>query len=192
MGWMMPCCRMESASSRRDSAGNCFRIWPGEATIWSTSMCSGIPLAPTTPAVPSGPIGIRASRPRPRARPRGRLMRGPREIPDPWIWYSSRHHLLRQLAVRFSSPAGGVVDHHRLAVAGSLADPHVARYQRSENLVGIRSLDLGDDVPGQRRPGIELGHDDSPQLQAGVVLPSNKLVSVVLMYDTIPGVGIIH
>src|SRR5690349_462043 len=154
---------MESASSRSDSAGKCLRICSGDGLTWSTSMNWGRP-GSWLLSVP-GPMGISASRPLPRPRPRWRVIGIPRGAAWPRVRSSLVHDLLCQLPEGLGPPARGIVDGDRLTMAGRLGDADVARDQGLVQLVRIGPAHLVEDVPGQGGAGVELRDEDPGQVE---------------------------
>src|SRR5258708_1423843 len=91
---------------------------------------------------------------------------------------SSFKQLLRECAVRGRAPACGVVFDHRLAVTRCLADPDVARYQRLEYVMWMRTADGFEDIPRQRGARVKLRHQDPPEREVRIEAGADQLVRV--------------
>src|SRR5882724_201611 len=142
-GWITPDALIDEMSSSKASGLKDFLGWAGFGSIWSI----GISIRTSSAA------GV-AERRAPRPRPSPRLF-----MPE---------NLPREFEICDRPARPQIVQHHGLAVARRLREPHVARNHRVEDLAREIAVHLVADLERQARPAIEHREHDALDREARV------------------------
>src|SRR5919197_1139400 len=149
-GWMTPEALIDVTSSSNASGLKDFLGWTGFGSIWSI----GISINTSSAA---GAAERRAPRPR----------------PSPRLFMAE--NLPRQFQICNRSARSQIMQHHWLAVARSLREPHVARNHRVEDLAREVAVHLVPDLERQARPSIEHRENDAPDRETWIQPLANEL-----------------